>query len=61
MQAVWVEPALPLFFLRPTSALQDTDEWHSWRTIGDEVLHIELRRWAQAMTWARLAERHRVC
>ncbi|POY76063.1 hypothetical protein BMF94_0786 [Rhodotorula taiwanensis] len=24
----------------------DADEWASWRRIGDPVLHIELRRWA---------------
>ena len=27
--------------------LQDADEWSSWRAVGDPVVHIELRRWAQ--------------
>lgn len=25
---------------------QDKDEWEGWSHIGDEVLHIELRKWA---------------
>ena len=24
----------------------DEDEWRAWRRVGDPVLHIELRRWA---------------
>lgn len=24
----------------------DDDEWDSWKKLGDEVLHIELRKWA---------------
>ncbi|KAF3455959.1 hypothetical protein FNV43_RR00602 [Rhamnella rubrinervis] len=27
----------------------DEDEWSSWNKIGDNVLHIELRRWADIM------------
>lgn len=26
--------------------LQDSDEWEMWNKLGDEVLHIELRKWA---------------
>ncbi|KAL5259418.1 hypothetical protein ACHWQZ_G009754 [Mnemiopsis leidyi] len=27
----------------------DKDEWETWHNIGDKVLHIELRRWADMM------------
>ncbi|GAB6028088.1 hypothetical protein CHUAL_002308 [Chamberlinius hualienensis] len=27
----------------------DADEWESWKKIGDPVLHIELRRWADVL------------
>ena len=27
----------------------DKDEWETWNKIGDKVLHIELRRWADMM------------
>lgn len=33
----------------------DDDEWHRWRRVGDEVLHIELRRWADALVIAPLS------
>lgn len=33
----------------------DEDEWSSWRKIGDNVLHIELRRWADIMIIAPLS------
>lgn len=33
----------------------DEDEWSSWRKIGDSVLHIELRRWADIMVIAPLS------
>ncbi|GAB4858859.1 Phosphopantothenoylcysteine decarboxylase [Ancistrocladus abbreviatus] len=33
----------------------DEDEWSSWRKIGDNVLHIELRRWADIMVIAPLS------
>jgi len=33
----------------------DEDEWTSWKQIGDSVLHIELRRWADIMVVAPLS------
>lgn len=33
----------------------DEDEWSSWSKIGDNVLHIELRRWADIMVIAPLS------
>ncbi|KAG7656864.1 Flavoprotein [Arabidopsis suecica] len=33
----------------------DEDEWSSWNKIGDPVLHIELRRWADVMIIAPLS------
>ena len=33
----------------------DEDEWRSWKKIGDPVLHIELRRWADAFVVAPLS------
>lgn len=33
----------------------DEDEWSSWSKIGDNVLHIELRKWADAMVIAPLS------
>ncbi|GLJ40575.1 hypothetical protein SUGI_0837560 [Cryptomeria japonica] len=33
----------------------DDDEWSSWSKIGDIVLHIELRQWADAMVVAPLS------
>ncbi|KAL9262972.1 Phosphopantothenoylcysteine decarboxylase-like protein [Drosera capensis] len=33
----------------------DEDEWSSWKKIGDPVLHIELRRWADVMVIAPLS------
>ncbi|KAJ8771250.1 hypothetical protein K2173_026427 [Erythroxylum novogranatense] len=33
----------------------DEDEWSSWSKIGDTVLHIELRRWADLMVIAPLS------
>jgi phosphopantothenoylcysteine decarboxylase len=33
----------------------DEDEWSRWKRIGDEVLHIELRKWADAMVIAPLS------
>jgi phosphopantothenoylcysteine decarboxylase len=35
--------------------LTDADEWSTWGKIGDEVLHIELRKWADAMVIAPLS------
>ncbi|EYC13342.1 hypothetical protein Y032_0044g932 [Ancylostoma ceylanicum] len=33
---------------------EDRDEWSMWRGRGDQVLHIELRKWADAMLIAPL-------
>ncbi|KAL6838779.1 hypothetical protein ACP4OV_031493 [Aristida adscensionis] len=33
----------------------DADEWSRWGRVGDEVLHIELRKWADAMVIAPLS------
>eukprot|EP00884_Botryococcus_braunii_P011800 jgi/Botrbrau1/20620/Bobra.113_1s0045.1 len=33
----------------------DEEEWREWRTVGDPVLHIELRRWADMMVIAPLS------
>ncbi|EOA31448.1 hypothetical protein CARUB_v10014631mg [Capsella rubella] len=33
----------------------DEDEWSSWSKIGDPVLHIELRRWADVLVIAPLS------
>ncbi|XP_038712058.1 probable phosphopantothenoylcysteine decarboxylase isoform X1 [Tripterygium wilfordii] len=33
----------------------DEDEWSSWSKIGDSVLHIELRQWADVMVIAPLS------
>ncbi|KAJ2397446.1 hypothetical protein GGI05_000640, partial [Coemansia sp. RSA 2603] len=32
----------------------DKDEWSGWKKIGDPVLHIELRKWADALVVAPL-------
>lgn len=58
-------------FLDPLPAavklLTDADEWSTWKQLGDPVLHIELRRWADlfvvapcsADTMAKIA--HGIC
>ncbi|KAF0921345.1 hypothetical protein E2562_003138 [Oryza meyeriana var. granulata] len=33
----------------------DDDEWSTWKKIGDDVLHIELRKWADTMVIAPLS------
>ena len=33
----------------------DEAEWRAWQRVGDEVLHIELRRWADALVLAPLS------
>src|SRR4051812_1651186 len=33
----------------------DNDEWSSWKKLGDNVLHIELRKWADIMVIAPLS------
>ena len=34
---------------------RDSDEWSAWKTRGDPVLHIELRKWADLMVVAPLS------
>lgn len=34
---------------------QDEDEWRQWGSVGDPLLHIELRRWADALVVAPLS------
>lgn len=34
---------------------RDADEWDNWQTVGDAVLHIELRKWATAFVIAPLS------
>lgn len=36
------------------AVLRDADEWASWSRMGDPVLHIELRRWADVVVFAPL-------
>ncbi|XP_031553514.1 phosphopantothenoylcysteine decarboxylase-like [Actinia tenebrosa] len=38
----------------PVKVYRDTDEWQSWMKMGDPVLHIELRKWADIMVIAPL-------
>lgn len=33
----------------------DEDEWHAWSRVGDPVMHIELRRWADVFVVAPLS------
>eukprot|EP00879_Flechtneria_rotunda_P019582 GHRR01020575.1.p1 GENE.GHRR01020575.1~~GHRR01020575.1.p1 ORF type:complete len:217 (+),score=63.03 GHRR01020575.1:273-923(+) len=33
----------------------DEDEWHEWQQVGDPVMHIELRRWADVFIIAPLS------
>ena len=33
----------------------DEDEWRAWRRLGDPVMHIELRRWADLLLLAPLS------
>ena len=33
----------------------DEDDWREWEKVGDEILHIELRRWADALVIAPLS------
>lgn len=41
-------PELPADIL----AYRDADEWQTWSVLGDPVLHIELRRWADVLVIA---------
>jgi phosphopantothenoylcysteine decarboxylase len=34
---------------------QDDDDWRGWRKVGDDVAHVELRRWADALLIAPLS------
>lgn len=45
------KPSLP----QDVTLYTDEDEWSSWNKIGDPVLHIELRRWADVMIIAPLS------
>jgi phosphopantothenoylcysteine decarboxylase len=36
-------------------ALRDAQEWSTWKKMGDPVLHIELRKWADALVVAPLS------
>ncbi|XP_008808139.1 phosphopantothenoylcysteine decarboxylase-like [Phoenix dactylifera] len=45
------EASLP----RGVTLYTDDDEWSSWKKIGDGVLHIELRKWADIMVIAPLS------
>lgn len=40
---------------KDVSVYTDEDEWSTWNKIGDNVLHIELRRWADIMVIAPLS------
>ncbi|KAJ8458025.1 hypothetical protein OPV22_030951 [Ensete ventricosum] len=42
-------------FPRDVILYTDDDEWSSWKKIGDGVLHIELRKWADIMVIAPLS------
>lgn len=59
VKAVATQPALHFIdsFSLPASVrlYTDEDEWSSWSKIGDDVLHIELRKWADAMVIAPLS------
>ncbi|XP_059644825.1 probable phosphopantothenoylcysteine decarboxylase [Cornus florida] len=59
VKAVATRASLP--FIEKASLPQDVmlytdeDEWSTWTKIGDGVLHIELRRWADIMVIAPLS------
>ncbi|XP_011097200.1 probable phosphopantothenoylcysteine decarboxylase isoform X2 [Sesamum indicum] len=42
-------------FPKDVTVYTDEDEWSMWKKIGDNVLHIELRRWADIMVIAPLS------
>ena len=33
----------------------DEDDWRSWSQVGDEVMHIRLRKWADVLVIAPLS------
>jgi len=37
------------------AVLRDSDDWRTWRGPGDPVVHIDLRRWADALVVAPLS------
>lgn len=44
-----------LSFPKDVVLYTDDDEWSTWNKVGDSVLHIELRRWADIMVIAPLS------
>ncbi|CAI9761313.1 unnamed protein product [Fraxinus pennsylvanica] len=42
-------------FPRNVRLYTDQDDWMTWKRVGDSVLHIELRKWAQLMVIAPLS------
>ena len=46
----WKDLALP----QDVRVYKDIDEWNTWQKMGDAVLHIELRRWANIFVVAPL-------
>jgi phosphopantothenoylcysteine decarboxylase len=49
-QHFWKETDLP----SDVRVYRDADEWSTWSKMGDEVLHIELRKWADLFVIAPL-------
>eukprot|EP01025_Chloroclados_australasicus_P038044 TRINITY_DN38956_c1_g1_i1.p1 TRINITY_DN38956_c1_g1~~TRINITY_DN38956_c1_g1_i1.p1 ORF type:complete len:231 (-),score=21.34 TRINITY_DN38956_c1_g1_i1:177-869(-) len=41
--------------LEGVEVLGDDSEWHNWKRKGDDILHIELRRWADVLVIAPLS------
>lgn len=52
-----VMPFLAACHLCVSAGAGDEDEWRQWRAVGDPVVHIELRRWADAFLIAPLSGR----
>mmetsp|Transcript_13719 Transcript_13719/g.36833 ORF Transcript_13719/g.36833 Transcript_13719/m.36833 type:complete len:206 (+) Transcript_13719:13-630(+) len=48
---VEIEESIP----RGVRVWRDEDEWKGWRKLGDPVVHIELRRWADVLLFAPLS------
>ena len=44
-----------MFVPAPSMHAGDEDEWRQWEAVGDPVVHIELRRWADALVIAPLS------
>ncbi|KAK4726389.1 hypothetical protein R3W88_031306 [Solanum pinnatisectum] len=59
VKAVATKASLPFIdagsFPRNVNLYTDDDEWSVWKKVGDSVLHIELRRWADIMVIAPLS------